>query len=1020
MRTNRWRVGRFFKKALISVASRIVVAFAAMLLLTSSGQAQIDRTGLNGTVTDASGRVVPKAHVTAVQDGTGLRRETFSSTNGTYDIPELPVGHYTVTFTSDGFEDLTYSNVIQAVGVTRTLNATLKVAGGSQHIQVSGTSNELNETSASMGTRIERTQTQDLPLNGRNWATLTLLGPGATDTGGSGQRTIHVAGRSVDDNSYTFDGMDASNVMNQPQQAFVRLAIPTDTIEEFRVESALSTAETGSTPGGQIAVTSVAGSNKFHGDAFEYLRNDALDARNFFDFAGLQKYPFRLNQFGGSFGGPIKTNKTFFYATYEGLRQTLGQPLSGFVPTAGYRAQLLAASPALAPIINAYPQGQTPVASDPSQIAEWTGEGTQLDQEDSFMIRVDHHFTDRTTMYGRFNWDSAISTVPLAGQTGQYLADTQSTASRPVNSVVELLHVFSADLVNETKFGFNRSTVIKTNENADGLAYSVAVPNLTTENNGSQAVSAGNEFSTLDDVTWIRGRHVLKLGAEIRRIQINEGNNASGSVTYASLLAFQTNQVSSAAFAAALPTNGLRKTSFFSYVQDEFKLRSNITLDMGLRYSFFNHFHEVDGRAIPFDFATCGAQGFCPIGADFGPRNYLDLDPRFSIAWAPSKLGRTAVIRAGAGIYHGDGQLDDQNFPESNEVDSYSLSLKTIPTLSFPITPFLANTPGIVSPKDEDRARKDMYVSEWGLSAEHGVPHDMVVTVSYVGEQGTHLLNRSFVNVINPLTGVRPYPAFGQIQYRGNDNNSSFEALQTSLRRTFEHGLLLSVNYMWSHEIDDDSAGAGGVYSQYPENVACQECERASGNFDIRHSFNANLVYSLPSPGASRPAMLHRIFGSWELATIFTVRTGLPVNVTVDRSSSAMPDGNSSSPERPNILPGVSLTPTSGSTISDWINLAAFSVPAAGTWGDAPRNAVRGPGAWQEDLSLEKRFVVNERLNFQFRAEAFNIFNHPEFSAPQADISSTSNFGQILTTVNTGPVGTGTSRQIQLMLRGNF
>jgi hypothetical protein len=199
MRTNRWRVGRFFKKALISVASRIVVAFAAMLLLTSSGQAQIDRTGLNGTVTDASGRVVPKAHVTAVQDGTGLRRETFSSTNGTYDIPELPVGHYTVTFTSDGFEDLTYSNVIQAVGVTRTLNATLKVAGGSQHIQVSGTSNELNETSASMGTRIERTQTQDLPLNGRNWATLTLLGPGATDTGGSGQRTIHFAGRSVDD-----------------------------------------------------------------------------------------------------------------------------------------------------------------------------------------------------------------------------------------------------------------------------------------------------------------------------------------------------------------------------------------------------------------------------------------------------------------------------------------------------------------------------------------------------------------------------------------------------------------------------------------------------------------------------------------------------------------------------------------------------------------------------------------------------------------------------------------------------
>jgi hypothetical protein len=262
------------------------------------------------------------------------------------------------------------------------------------------------------------------------------------------------------------------------------------------------------------------------------------------------------------------------------------------------------------------------------------------------------------------------------------------------------------------------------------------------------------------------------------------------------------------------------------------------------------------------------------------------------------------------------------------------------------------------------------------------------------------------------------------IEFRGNGNSSNFNALQASVRRSFEHGFLVSMNYMYSHEIDNDSAGAGGVYSVFPENVACPQCERASGTFDIRHSGNANVVYELPFGAGktylSQPGIMREVFGSWELASIVSARTGLPVNITVDRSSSALPDGNSNN-QRPNLAPGVSVIPPGGSTVGDWINLAAFSVPAAGTWGNLPRDSVRGPGAWQADIGISRNFDVRERLSIQFRADVFNLFNHPEWGAPQSDISAgAGTFGRIISIVNTGPTGSGTPRQFQFGMRMKF
>ncbi len=991
------------------------LAVLALALLAVEVAAQVDRADLSGTVVDPAGKAIPEVRVTVLMPDNGTSRETVTSRTGTYEVPGLPVGTYSVTFAANGFAKLTINEVIQTEGRTRTLDARLQLAGTSQQINVSSQTTQLDETTNALGGRAESKQIRDLPLNGRNWSTLTALVPGAVDTGGSNQRSIRFAGRGLDDNNFVFDGIDATNIVNQAQQPFVRIAIPTDAIEEFHIETMLFTADNGSTPGAQIAVASKSGSNTLHGGLFEFLRNDVLDAR---EPILATRLPFRLNQFGGDLGGPMVHNRTFYYFNYEGLRQTYGQPLLGYVPSPAFSAQAAAANPVLAPILNAYPTtGLSPIAGNPDE-DEFSGSGRQLDHEDSAMLRLDHHFSAADSAYLRFNFDAAYSDAPVA-EGGDYLLDRQLVTSRPVNGELEEMHIFSPTLMNELKFGFNRGNVYTTNQGLSHIPYTVAVSGFTTLENNQFKPGVGNSFSYIDNLTMVRGAQTLKFGVEVRRIQLNQGNTPSGTITYSSLSSFLENSMSAATYAEALPINGLRKTSVYSFAEDEWKYRPNFTLNLGVRYIFFNLFHEVNGKAIPFDFATCGPVGFCGAGASFGRPNTLDIDPRLSITWAPAALKGKTILRSGFGIYHGDGQLDDQNLPINNEVGQYSLSSKSTPGLSYPVTPFL-NGPGTVSARDDDRRRKDMYVTQWGASVQRALPHDFVGTLSYVGSKGTYLLTTSYVNLIDPATGLRPYPAFGQVQWRGNINNSSYEALVTSLQRSFSHGLLFSANYTYSHEIDQDSAGGGD--SDYPQDPACLPCERSSGDFDVRHVLTANTVYELPfGPGrawVSQPGLASALLGGWSITNIVAARSGLPINVTEDRSSNSVATGYTTN-QRPNLVPGVPLAPPGGRTIAKWINPAAF-VPVAGSgYGNAPRNIARGPNLWQTDLGLAKRIRLTESAELEFRSEFFNLFNRAQYGLPQAD-SSSSSFGQIITTVNTSPVGTGTPRQIQFGLRLEF
>ncbi len=995
-----------------------IATTTALCCLASTAHAQVDRAALSGIVTDQQQRVLPQARIVAQQQDTGLERSTVSSADGRYSIPELPVGSYTVTISHAGFEAERFSSVPGTSGHTSTLNASLRAASaGVEQVKVSAAVVDEDRTSNTLGAHVERKQIDELPVNGRNWSTLTALVPGAVDTGGSNQRTIRFAGRGLDDNNFTYDGVDATNIVNQAQQPFVRLAIPTDSIQEFHVSTALFTAENGSTPGGQVAVVSGSGTNQLHGGLFDFVRNSALDAREPIDKLNPNKPDFTLNQFGGRLGGPLVQDRTFYFFTYEGLLQSLAQTLPGFVPSDAFRAAVAAASPALAPVLAAYPHGQRAVSAN---VAEFVGQGTQRDQEDSGMVRLDHRFNVRDTATIRFNFDAALSEIPLAGS-GAYLEDRQQIRSRPVNGAMQWLHIFSNSLINEAKFGFNRGNVYTTNLGRTQLPYTVAVSGFTTLNNNQFKLGVGNSFSWIDNLTWVHGAHTLKLGGEVRRIQLNQGNTASGSVSYASAAAFAANQVSSASYAAELPVNGLRKTAVYAFAQDEWRWRSNLTLNLGVRYSFLNRFHEVLGRAIPFDFATCGPQGFCGAGAEFSLPNLLDVDPRVAVAWSPAWLGGQTVIRAGFGLYHGDGQLDDQNLPINNEVARYSLSSKTISGLSFPITPYLANTPGIVSPREQDRRRRDSYVLQWGVSVEQPLSHDLLGTISYVGSKGTDLLTTSYINLIDPATGLRPYSGFGQVEYRGNSNSSSYQAIVLSVQRSFTRGLILQSHWMLAHAIDEGAAGGGD--SDFPQNPACQACERASSDFDARQTFSANALYSLPY-GSQRSwrggaAPVRALFGNWDVTTILSARTGLPVNVTIDRSSGSIATGYTIN-QRPDRVAGVPLYPAAGSSVQHWLNPAAFAIPANGSYGTLGRNAVRGPGLWQSDLGVGRRFPVTEQLQMQFRAEFFNMFNRAQYGLPLADVSSAGNFGQIIAPVNTGPVGTGTPRQIQFLLRATF
>jgi hypothetical protein len=950
--------------------------------------AQADRAALTGTITDASQAAVPNAHVKVVYPNTGLSRDTTTSDSGVFRLGELPIGLCHVEVVANGFQPLKTTDIVLNVAETRTLDLTLAVSSAAATVEVKSVAEALQQNNATVGDVLNDSQLNNLPVNGRDWKSLMSLVPGAVN----GNDFFSTGG---DDINYRVDGTDASGIRDQNMKVYTRLTMSQDAVAEFKVSAGLFSAETGGTPGAQVEVVTKSGTNELHGTAFEYLRNAIFDSRTPFDPATHP--PFKLNQFGASAGGPVIKNKTFVFVAYEAYRQRLAQSLIGYVPTPLLRQQVLSTSPVLAPFINGYPLPNDGLLS--SQIGQWTGQASSLEDEDVGTIRVDHLFSDKFSSYFRFTRNENRLSVP------QTLGEANPQIIAPTTGVLEFLNILSPRTTNEFRLGVD--FLPWNSETPSDITSTISVPGLSAPAAFQHQIWHSTSGEINDSFTAVRGSHTWKIGVEARRILLDLQAIPGSNLSYATVADFIDNNLNTATGSAGKPARTQFKTEYFGYVQDEWKIKPNLTVNLGLRYDFFNEFQEAHGRTLGFSLQYCG--GYCQAGLPFGVPDKTNFAPRVSLAWAPEALHDKTVIRAGGGVYYGDGQLGDQQAPVTNQGWSYSLSAATTPNLTYPIYVDPNNLP-YTAPSDYDRHRRSEMFQEWTAQVQQLLPWGLTGQASYLGIEATHLSSKSYENVINPLTGARPLAAFSQIGTVGSWSNSSYQALQTSLQRTTRIGLFLKVNYSWSHAINEDSQGGGGPAT--PQNVACLVCDKGNSASDQRHALYGNATYALPFGRTSR-------WGGWSLSAVNSFHTGLPLNVTVTRKATALPDGNTTN-QRPNYVGGVSLIPSVGQSINDWINIAAFTTPANGTWGNAGRDIVDGPRLFQIDSALQKDTRINERLGMVFRVDVFNVFNHPELGSPNLNISSPATFGRITSLENTSPIGTGGARSIQLALRFRF
>ena len=986
-----------------------------VLLSAISAAAQTDRATLTGTITDPAGKRIVGAKIVIKSIATGVDVPSTSNSSGVYTVTALSTGMYQVAIEADGFAPVRIDNVSLDVGQTRILDSKLTVAGTVEQIEVADSG--LSNSDASISGVVHGQQAADLPIDGRSFVGLISLVPGAIGAGTGQGQDVRFAGLSDEDNVWHLDGVDNSGINNSFVDVNMRLQVSTEAIAEFKASSVAYSADEGGQPGGQIEVVSKTGGDHYHGATWEFVRNNIFDAAPWDSHGQLP--PLHLNNFGANIGGPILKKRFFFFANYEASLQHINQLLTATVPSASYRAEVASAQPELAPLINAYPTGQIPISADS---ATWYGSGPQVTNENSGLARADYRINDKMYVFARFSTDHFTQSKP----DGMSPSTAFHNEFEP-SAVIGAHNTFSPTILNDFRFGFNRTQSLEGQTTPFPFLLSISpfasldTPSGTTRND--------NSFTAADDATFQRGRHMIKAGIEILREQENKAspNSPDWELTYTSTTAFLANQMNSDYFRGANPLTGARLTEDFGYILDEFKASHNINLNVGLRYEYFGVDHEVLGRGILVDPIHC-PDVICPAGTPWYQSNVLDFEPRISATWSPEFSHGKLAVRSGFGIYFGNGQYGARGTPIGNLSTNYTLNQTQDPGLGYPVSPNAGVGAASGSPGASDIHRKDVAVDEWTLSIQEEVARQTVIQVAYFGTAGSHLMSDYELNGINPATGTRPYAGYSTMELQDSTNHASTDALQASIKREYSTGLELMANYEWSHSINN--GGIGGGEANMPENVHCFPCERASSAEDMRNYLTASSIWQIPV-GRGRTFLsiasktTDMILGGWQLSTIGYFRSGLPLNVKISRPASALPDQLNGS-QRPNRVPGVPLYPAHR-TVNNWLNPAAFSTPASGTWGNLGRDAVNAPDIWQIDPSVNKRFPVAERFALNFRAEAFNVLNVAQYGSPATTWAPPSggsqnpnNFGAITSSYNTNPTGTGTPRELQLSMKLEF
>ena len=1071
-----------------------------------------DQGRFTGIVADTTGAVIPGASIRVKNEKTGAERNVKSSDTGVFFVTNLSPATYTIVASSTGLNDATYKEVNLALGQERTINIIMQPTSVATEITVSGGELAVVDTSsASVGANVNAREVAQMPINGRQVSQLYLLAPGAQTSGGGSFDNIRFSGRSNQQNAVRFDGVEASaiidaspgNLNGQTSSAF-RLQASLETVQEFRVESSNYPAEYGTGTGGQISIVTKSGGNQLHGSIFEYMRNDAFDARNFFD--GNNKSPLRLNQFGGSIGGKIIKDKLFFFGHYEGLRQRAGFPLVGQTPSAAVRALPVCVPGSTArcidatikPLLGAFPIGNYGTTTNPDfDVARL--DGRAIVNENSGSVRLDYRLSEKDQVYLRWFRDDGSSTAPfdVSGSAFEQKAVAQ-------NGVLNWQRIITPTIINEAKIGYNGPKT-RTNgvaPNVPGVDLSGVTLNITGANVlvgiGGQGANAGisipsgqvrassatngrgqpytnYSLSYVDNLTWIKGAHNIKFGGEFRQVRLY--TDRLGGVTYAfsNLNAFLANAPSISVLgdlSAPSPFNNgatgnrFGKTEMFSaYAQDEFKLKSNLTLTYGLRYEYYTPMREARNLVVLYNTVTGKLDA--PGSRSFYQSSTTSFGPRLGLSWAPSKLNNKTTFRIGAGYYYGPGQGEDLIQPiESDRVSTTTTGRFPVDALTVVKNFNVATATGIGVRAYAPGYKVPERILSYTASLQQQVWGGAILQLAYVGSQGRNLFLRSIANKVtgvnmNPTTGVgtvvREFGSqFGEIDYKTTGGNDNYNSLQTTLNRRFSRGLTLGAQWTYGHSIGNTAGSNEANTAMNPYNFAMDHGNNA---FDIRHSANVSAMYELPF------ARNNKYLGGWQIGGIMNGRTGLPMDVRITRPDVVYRDtrnnnivnapilangavvtvpvvnvpggGNSRDVRVPDVVAGVNPFLNTGDR-RFVVNPAAFSTPAPGTFGNLGRGALHGPGLTQFDLTLHKKFTFKERLVSEFRFEAYNLFNRANFANPvvrlnnvlgtganqlqpgQAYNATTAgSFGTVLQTVESA-VGLGAQRQVQLSLRFSF
>ena len=1072
-------------------------------------KAQVTGATISGTVADTTGRLIANARIVVTNTDTSISRSVTTNADGFYTVPNLLAGSYDLSFSAAGFKTDVRKGIALTVGQAATLDLTMQVGAAIETVLVQTEPPDVQLNTSDISAVVNATTVRELPLNGRSWTDLAALQPGVdtihtqpdfsagTDRGnrGFGQQ-LTISGARPQQNNYRLDGVSVNDYANGSPGSVLGGSLGVDAIQEFSVLTSNYSAEYGKTSGGVVNAITRSGTNQIHGSAYEFLRNSALDARNFFDAGKIP--PFKRNQFGGSLGGPIFKSRTFFFGDYEGIRQSKGITSKTFVPSDNARSGLLCSDPTN----TQNPCTTTQITVDPSAAAYLTfyhlpnggildnsaGDigiynfaGQQVVSENFFTTRIDHTFSQHDTMFGTYLFDRTPYSSPDGTNNVLYLTKT----SRQILAMEET-HSFSSSLVNSVRLGWNHEAV---NNNQNSTAIN---PDATKTELGSfpdraaaQVLTSGltdftggvggsptyyyhwNTGQVYDDAFLATGKHAIRFGVAVERLMLNQvaDTDPNGIWNFGSLSDFLQNNPSKfqGGIHSTLSPRNLRQTIFGAYLQDDWRVRSNLTLNLGLRYEMSTVPTETSGKLANLRNLTDAAPH---LGDPFFNNPTLrNFEPRVGFAWDPFGNGKTA-FRGGIGMFdvlpllYQFVLLTNQASPFFQYTvikDPFGFCACSTPFFSLGgNTSFPANR--LRTTYVEPNPKRN-YVMQWNLNVQQQLTPTLAAMVAYVGSRGIHQPFRVddanlALPTLTPSGYVWPVDAsilndnFGSIRGMFYDGHSYFNALETQLAKRLSHGFQVQGAFTWGKSMDTSSATVAG--DSFGNSISSlhwfdPRLSRALSDFNVGRTLVINGTWELPKPKSESWVAQH-VLGGWELGLIFTATDGVPVTPTWGTGDDPALTQSGDDWAFPNRLGGSGCkTLTNPGNPNNYIKTNCFAVPTAPTQafydqyctkdqpfpscfnlrGNAGRNVINGPGVTEMDFSVFKNNYIksiSERFNIQFRAEAFNILNHTNF-APPATPTNTDIFdssGQLLPTAGQLTKTTTTAREIQFAIKVIF